>query len=273
MGREEHRVEPGSKVSLGKIDPRGTPGLSGSKDEQRARAERELAENVSAIAALQERLYAENKTAVLVVLQGMDTSGKDGVIRHVFSGVNPQGCHVTSFKKPSEAEADRDYLWRIHAAIPPRGEIGVFNRAHYEDVLIVRVHAFVPERVWRARYEQINQFERYLWENHVVVLKFMLHISKEEQLERLRARLEDPAKRWKFNAGDLAERARWDEYARAYEDALEKCSTAHAPWHVVPADRKWYARWAISGTVRRALEAINPTPPKVDLDPATIELV
>lgn len=275
-GGDSLRVKPGTCVDLSKIDTSGTPGLRVSPGEKNAdtktRAEGELAADVKRIAKLQEVLYAENKTALLVVLQGMDTSGKDGVIRHVFSGVNPQGCHVTSFKKPSEAEADRDYLWRIHAAVPAKGEIGIFNRAHYEDVLIVRVHGYVPEAQWRARYAQINEFEHYLTSNHVVVLKFMLHISKEEQRERLQARLDDPEKRWKFQPGDLAERKLWDKYQAAYEDALSACSTDWAPWHVIPADRKWYARWAIARVVRETLEAIGPQFPKAAEDYAGVRV-
>jgi PPK2 family polyphosphate:nucleotide phosphotransferase len=261
-----HRIEPGTRVTLAGIDPAGTSGFPTVKGEKngdaKARAESELAAEVKRIAKLQDVLYAESKTALLVVLQGMDTSGKDGVIRHVFSGVNPQGCHVTSFKKPSEAEADRDYLWRIHAAVPAKGEIGIFNRAHYEDVLIVRVHGYVPEAQWRERYAQINEFERYLTLNHVVVLKFMLHISKDEQRERLQARIDDPEKRWKFQPGDLAERKVWEKYQTAYEDAVSTCSTEHAPWYVIPADRKWYARWAIARVVRETLEAIKPEFPE-----------
>jgi PPK2 family polyphosphate:nucleotide phosphotransferase len=272
-----HTVAPGTKLKLAAIDTAGTLGLAPKKGEKngdlKARAEAEMKDDTERIAALQEVLYAENKSALLVVLQGMDTSGKDGVIRHVFSGVNPQGCHVTSFKKPSEAEADRDYLWRIHAAVPPKGEIGIFNRAHYEDVLIVRVHNFVPESVWRSRYEQINEFEHYLSGNHVRMLKFMLHISKDEQKQRLQARLDDPAKRWKFNPADVAERAHWQLYQAAYEDALSKCSTAWAPWHVIPADRKWYARWAIARIVREALEEMNPKTPKATFDPKAIKIV
>jgi PPK2 family polyphosphate:nucleotide phosphotransferase len=265
-------VAPGDKFRLADIDPTATPALSGSKEEERARAERELAENAARIAQLQELLWAENQRALLVILQGMDTSGKDGVIRHVFSGVNPQGCVVTSFKKPSESEADRDYLWRIHAAVPARGTIGIFNRAHYEDVLIVRVHGFVPREVWGARYEQINAFEKHLSENHVTILKFMLHISKEEQLERLRARLEDPSKLWKFNPADVSEREHWGEYMKAYEDAVSKCSTRWAPWHVVPADKKWYARWVVAKVVRAALEKMDPKPPAPTFDPASVVL-
>jgi PPK2 family polyphosphate:nucleotide phosphotransferase len=269
-----HRIAPGSVVDLSTIKPDDASAFATTKGEKngdtKARAERETAEHSATIAKLQEVLYAENKAALLVILQGMDTSGKDGVIRHVFSGVNPQGCRVTSFKKPSEAEADRDYLWRIHREVPAKGEIAVFNRAHYEDVLIVRVHNFVPSSQWEERYEQINQFERYLTQNHVVVLKFMLHISKDEQRERLQARLDDPDKRWKFQPADLAEREKWDDYQLAYEAAVSRCSTEHAPWYVIPADRKWYARWAIARVVRETLEAMNPRFPKATFDHKSI---
>lgn len=265
-----HLIKPDDKVGLSKIDPRSSPGFDGKKDDNKERAERETAKNVARIAELQERLYAENTRALLVVLQGMDTSGKDGVVRHVFSGLNPQGCHVTSFKKPSEAEADRDFLWRIHAAVPPKGDIAVFNRAHYEDVLVVRVHNFVPEKVWKKRYDMINEFERYISENGVRVVKFMLHISKDEQAERLRARIEDPSKRWKFSPQDLAERKFWGDYQAAYEDVLSRCSTKHAPWHVIPADRKWYRDWAVSTVLCEVMEEMDPKPPKIDFDPATI---
>lgn len=272
MSMDAHVIRPGSGVELSKLSPRSTPGFDGTKDENKERAEKETTKNVSRMAELQEKLYAENSRALLVVLQGMDTSGKDGVVRHVFSGLNPQGCHVTSFKKPSEAEADRDFLWRIHAAVPAKGEIGVFNRAHYEDVLVVRVHNYVPEKVWKKRYEMINEFERYVSENGVRVVKFMLHISKEEQAERLRARIEEPSKRWKFSMQDLEERKLWNEYMRAYEDLLSKCSTAWAPWHVIPADRKWYRDWAISRVLREVMEEMDPRPPKLTFDPKTVEV-
>lgn len=259
-------IAPNTKVHLADIDPRSTPDFDDRGNSAKERAAADVAANVIACADLQARLYAENKNALLVVLQGMDTSGKDGAVRHVFSGLNPQGCHVTSFKKPSEAEADRDFLWRIHAAIPPRGEIAVFNRAHYEDVLIVRVHNFVPEKVWSARYDMINQFEHYLTTNHVRIVKIMLHISKEEQRERLQARIDDPNKNWKFQPGDVEERKFWDDYQAAYETILERCSTPWAPWHVVPADRKWYRDWAISRIIRAHLEDLNPQFPAPSLD-------
>ncbi len=292
-----HRIKPDSRVRLAQIDPDDTSGfvpkISPHKADTNANkskankskankskantstvdkhAIKQLASdqvdaNIARVVTLQELLYAENRLGILVVLQGMDTSGKDGVIRSVFSGINPQGCHVKSFKKPSEAEADRDFLWRIHAAIPARGEIGVFNRAHYEDVLIVRVHNFVPEAVWRRRYDMINQFEEYLTNNNIVILKFMLHISKDEQKERLQARLDDPSKHWKFNPADVAERKHWDDYQRAYEAILEKCSTPHAPWYVIPANKKWYRNWAISTILRKTMEEVNPKAPKATFD-------
>jgi len=278
------RVRPGPKFKLKDHDPSGTPGLAdlldkhklpkGGKhgDETKEAAAAAAAENVRAIAALQDRLYAENKQCLLVVLQGMDTSGKDGAIRGVFSGVNPQGCKVTSFKKPTEAEADRDFLWRIHAAVPARGEIGVYNRAHYEDVLIVRVHNFVPPAIWGKRYEMINDCERYLVENHVKIIKCFLHISKDEQLERLKARLDDPAKNWKFSMQDVEERKHWAAYQQAYEAALSKCATKAAPWYIVPANRKWYRNLAISKIVRETLEAMNPRTPKPMVDLSKVVL-
>jgi PPK2 family polyphosphate:nucleotide phosphotransferase len=270
-----HRIKPNARVRLADIDPDSAPGFPSKKREKTAikdEAAKQVASNLQRIAELQELLYAQNQTSMLVVLQGMDTSGKDGVVRGVFSGINPQGCHITSFKKPSEAEADRDFLWRIHAQVPARGEINVFNRAHYEDVLIVRVHNFVPENVWRKRYDMINQFEQYLTNNHVVIVKFMLHISKDEQKARLQARLDDPAKRWKFNPADVQERKHWDDYQRAYETVLEKCSTTHAPWYVIPANKKWYRNWAISTILRQSLEEIDPKAPKATFDPKAITI-
>lgn len=251
----------GRKVRLADWDPRSTPGCD-SKEEA---AER-LAKTIARLDDLQYRLYAEGRRSLLIVLQGMDTSGKDGVTRHVMTAFNPQGCRVVSFKVPSAEEAAHDFLWRIHRAAPARGEIVVFNRSHYEDVLVVRVHGLVPREVWSARYEAINRFERHLGENGTTVLKFFLHISAKEQRERLLARLEDPAKHWKFSEGDLAEREHWDAYQRAYEDALAKCSTREAPWYVIPADRKWYRDWAIAEIVAKTLERMAPRPPKVTLE-------
>jgi len=213
---------------------------------------------------LQTALYAESKRALLVVFQGRDASGKDGLTRKVFGPLNSQGCVVTSFKRPTEYELARDYLWRIHQAVPPRGTIGIFNRSHYEDVLVVRVHELVSKAVWSKRYAQINEFEHMLSENGVTILKFFLHISREEQKERLLERIHDPLKNWKFQVGDLAERKRWDEYTEAYEDALEKCSTEWAPWYVVPADRKSSRNLLVAQVVVDAMERMNPQFPRVD---------
>jgi PPK2 family polyphosphate:nucleotide phosphotransferase len=216
------------------------------------------------IAARQEALYAEGRHALLVVLQGRDASGKDGTLRRVFGPVNPQGLTTTSFKRPTDDELAHDYLWRVHRAIPPLGSIGIFNRSHYEDVLVVRVEGLVPESEWSQRYRQINEFERLLVENRVVVLKFLLHISREEQRRRLEERLEDPRKNWKFREGDLRARARWDDYTLAYQEALARCSTAHAPWYVVPADRNASRNFLVADTVASTLDALDPKFPAGD---------
>lgn len=263
MGLEsELRVAPGKGVKLKDIDPASSPGLKGNGQTAKAKAEELLEKNRERLEKLQYRLWAENERSVLLILQGMDTSGKDGVVRHVAAGLNPEGCRVTSFKKPSEVEVDHDFLWRIHQACPAKGELGVFNRSHYEDVLIVRVHGLVPEKVWKARYEAINAFEATLAAEGTSVLKCFLHISKEEQKRRLIARLEDPEKNWKFNPGDVEERKRWGEYQEAYEDALRKCSTEAAPWYVVPSDQKWYRNWAVSELLVNELERLAPKAPK-----------
>ena len=258
---ELHVVTPGDGVRLNVIDPSRTPGLSGPNDLEKAAAIRELAQNAEQMKLLQRRLYAESKRSLLIVLQGMDCGGKDGTIRHVLGPLNPQGMRVASFKKPTDEELSHDFLWRIHKQAPTRGEIGVFNRSHYEDVLVVRVLGLVSETQWRTRYDRINEFERNLTESGTRILKFMLHISRDEQKERLEARLADPDKAWKFNMSDLDTRSRWDEYMHAYEDAITKCSTEHAPWHVIPADKKWYRNWAISQIVLRELEQMDPSPP------------
>jgi PPK2 family polyphosphate:nucleotide phosphotransferase len=227
---------------------------------------------VDRIGELQELLYAEHRHKVLIVLQGMDTSGKDGTVRKVLRETSPQGVRVVSFKKPSETELDRDYLWRVHAQVPGRGELVVFNRSHYEDVLVVRVHSLVPKSVWKKRFDQINDFERMLADEGTTILKFFLHISRDEQRERLQARLDDPTKRWKFEHGDLAERKLWNDYMRAYEDVLDKTSTEYAPWTVVPADRKFMRDFLVAGAVVKALEKLKmkyPDPP--DVQGVTIE--
>jgi PPK2 family polyphosphate:nucleotide phosphotransferase len=210
---------------------------------------------------LQDALYAEGRRALLVVLQGRDTSGKDGTIRKVFGPLDPLGIVIAGFKAPTPTELAHDFLWRVHQAVPPKGFIGVFNRSHYEDVLVVRVHGLVPESVWRPRYEQINAFERILTENGVTILKFFLHISRDEQRERLLARLEDPTKYWKFSAGDLAERDRWDAYTAAYEEALAQTTTTEAPWYVVPADKKYVRDLAVAQIVVDTLERMDPKYP------------
>jgi PPK2 family polyphosphate:nucleotide phosphotransferase len=229
-----------------------------------------LESHAARLAALQAALGAEGTRALLIVLQGRDACGKDGTVRRVFSGLNPAYAGVTSFKRPSALELRHDYLWRIHQAVPARGTIGIFNRSHYEDVLTVRVHGLVPEPVWRRRYEQINAFERMLADEGTVIRKFFLHVSKEEQRKRLEERLDDPAKNWKFEPGDLQERARWDDYTAAYEEMLERCSTAWAPWYVVPADRNKPRDFLVAEAVVAALEEMNPRYPEAD--PAVLKM-
>lgn len=236
----------------------------------RGKAEARTAEDIAAIAELQNRLYAEGQRALLIVLQATDTGGKDGTIRNVLGPLNPQGVQVTSFKAPSSTELAHDYLWRIHQAVPAKGMIGVFNRSHYEDVLVVRVHGLAPLEMIEQRYDQINAFERHLSENQVTILKFFLHISRDEQKARLQARLDDPSKHWKFNPDDLKERARWREYEEAFEIALARCSTRHAPWFVIPADRKWYRNAVVARIIRRTLEDMDPRYPKESYDAARI---
>ena len=248
---------PGKKFRMSDVK---TDDTGHFKDKEEAAAE--VKKNLKKLAAMQELLYAEAKHAVLIVLQAMDTGGKDGAISHVFSGVNPQGCSVTSFKVPTELEKAHDFLWRIHSAVPRRGMIGIFNRSHYESVLVERVHNLVPKRVWRARYDQINGFEAMLADEGVTILKFFLHISKDEQKRRLQARLDDREKHWKFSVNDLKERQFWDDYQEAYEDAIGKCSTKAAPWFVVPADHKWYRNWVLSDTIVRALHKLHMEYPK-----------
>lgn len=223
----------------------------------KAEAKREFGRLNKHLQDHQQRLYADGRHALLVVLQGMDASGKDGTVRHVFRGVNPQGVRVQSFKQPTPEEARHDFLWRIHAAVPPLGMIGVFNRSHYEDVLVSRVHALVPERVWRRRYDEINDFERMLTGAGVTVVKFMLHISPEEQARRFERRLRDPRRHWKFSASDLQERERWDQYQEAYADVVRRCSTEWAPWTVVPADRKWYRNLVVARSIVAVLRAMD----------------
>jgi len=249
-------ASPGTKIRLADFDARHVEGKWKKKS-----AREQAQKNVAALADLAYRLYAEDRRALLLVLQGMDTAGKDGTIRHVMSGVNPQSCQVVSFKQPSAEELDHDFLWRIHKAVPRRGHIGIFNRSQYEDVLVVRVHKLVPEAEWKSRYERINEFEKLLAEGGLTILKCFLHISRQEQRQRLQARLDDPNKRWKFSHGDIQERKLWNDYQRAYEDALTKCNTEHAPWHIIPADRKWYRNLVISRLMRDRLQRMDPQYP------------
>jgi PPK2 family polyphosphate:nucleotide phosphotransferase len=252
-GTRLHRVKPGGSVDLAKLDPADTSAAPGDKETTQLT----LFPLAEQLAALQDLLWANAGPRVLVVLQGMDTSGKGGTVKRVFGAVNPAGLRVTSFKAPTSTELSRDYLWRIHAEVPSRGEIGVFDRSHYEDVLAVRVHELVPDERWRKRFDHINQFERMLADEGTTIVKLFLHISKEEQRERLQARLDEPRKRWKFRLSDLDARAEWDAYQAAYTDVLEKTSTAHAPWHVIPADKKWYRDWAIATIMIATLESLE----------------
>jgi PPK2 family polyphosphate:nucleotide phosphotransferase len=250
------RVEPGAAVDLTAIDPGATDGAPGGGDKDETKATfKDLRHELR---DLQTRLWAEREQALLVVLQAMDAGGKDGTVKHVFRGANPMGIRVTSFKKPSESELDHDFLWRVHAVAPAKGEIGVFNRSHYEDVLVVRVHELVPEEVWRPRYDTIRAFEDGLTRAGTRVVKLYLHISKEEQKRRFDARRDTPEKRWKWNAQDLVERKRWDDYRAAYEEAITATSTDTAPWFVVPADHKWYRNWAVSRILLETLHDMDP---------------
>ncbi|MBL8531044.1 MAG: polyphosphate kinase 2 family protein [Hyphomonadaceae bacterium] len=261
------RIAPKAKAPLKGRDP-----LCEHLFPDKQEAEEALRADAKAIDAMQDVLWAERKRALLVVLQGIDTSGKDGTVRGVFNSCGPLGVAVTAFGKPSEEELSHDYLWRVHKAVPKRGMIGVFNRSHYEDVLVVKVRGLAPAAEVERRYEQINAFEKHLTENGVTVLKFMLHISKDEQRKRLQERLDDPKKHWKFNPGDLEDRALWDDYVAAYDTMLERCSTAHAPWRVTPADKKWRRNAIISAVVRRTLEEMNPAYPKAEFDPKAITI-
>ena len=255
-------VEPGSKVRLAKIDP----GFAGKHISRKA-AVAATAEQVERIARLQYLLYADASQSLLIVLQGLDAAGKDGLIRHLFSGVNPQGVSVSAFKKPTETEAAHDFLWRVHQAAPAKGEIAIYNRSHYEDVLIVRVHKLVPRAVWSKRYDLINDFEENLSHDGTRILKFYLHISPKEQLERFKARLEDPARQWKISEADYAEREFWPQYVEAYDDALERTSTKRAPWYIIPANHKWFRNLAVSQIIADTMEEMGLTlpPPRADL--------
>ena len=261
------RPEPDKPITLADYDP----GYKGEYPDRDA-AEDQLKANRARLRDLQEVLWAEGKHALLIILQAMDAGGKDGTIRHVMRGVNPQGVQVTGFKVPTPEELAHDFLWRIHQHTPARGTISIFNRSHYEDVLVVRVENFVPPEVWQARYDHINNFERLLVDSGVTILKFYLHISKDEQKERFEDRLNEPDKNWKFSRGDLKVRAKWNQYMAAYEDALTRCNTEYAPWHIVPANRKWYRNLVISNTIIEALERLDMQypAPEPDLDQIVI---
>jgi PPK2 family polyphosphate:nucleotide phosphotransferase len=259
---KELAVTPGKKLSLAKFDPEETLGW-----QKGHKTKASLEKSLEKLDKLQYLLYAEHKRALLIVLQGLDAAGKDGTIRHVMSGVNPQGCTVTPFKEPTPEEAEHDFLWRIHKAVPQYGDIGIFNRSQYEDVLVPRVHGLVPKDVWSRRYDQINEFEETLYQNNVKILKFFLHISKDEQKKRFQQRIDDPDRRWKISEADFAERKFWDDYTAAYEAALAKCSTPHAPWFIIPANKKWFRNLAVSHIITETLEEMHMKfpPPTVDV--------
>ena len=269
MDTDRYRVEPGTGLELADHDPRDRSLFAGDKEAGKEET-RELNKRLE---ALQELLYAEGRQKVLIVLQAMDAGGKDGTIRHVFDGVNPQGVKVASFKRPTPVELAHDYLWRVHRHTPGAGEIVIFNRSHYEDVLVVRVHELVPPERWRRRYRHIVEFERLLAEEGTTIRKFFLHISRQEQKERFQSRLDEPHKRWKFAKGDLAERRRWEDYMRAFEAALSKTSTDFAPWYVIPADRKWYRNLVISRILVETLEGLGMSypDPAEDLDGIVVD--
>ena len=260
------RVSQADKIRLSKIDPDDTGGASKKK------ACKLFADLRGEISLLQERLFAEHQRSLLILFQAMDTGGKDGALKALCSGLNPAGLEVARFQAPTQAELDHDFLWRAHKVTPTKGMIGIWNRSHYEDVLVVRVHKLVAKKVRKARYGQIKSFEKILGENGTTIVKFMLHISKDEQKKRLQARIENPKKRWKFSPADLQERALWDNYQEAYEDAINCCATDYAPWYVVPANHKWARDLAIVEVVLRVLKKMNPCYPKIRFDPAAVTI-
>ncbi|HEX3073615.1 MAG TPA: polyphosphate kinase 2 family protein [Ignavibacteriales bacterium] len=271
MNLKKFLAEPGQKIKLSDYPTDETGGLSGKEE-----AEELLLANISKMIKLQEKLYASDKYSLLLIFQGMDASGKDGAIKSVMSGLNPQGCQVTSFKQPSQEDLDHDYLWRIHKQAPERGRIGIFNRSHYEDVLIVRVREllaaqkipkeFIDNDIWGKRYRQISDFEKHLYENGTKIIKFFLHISKDEQKKRFLKRIDDPAKNWKFAEGDIKERAFWDEYQKCYGEAISGTSKDRAPWYIIPADRKWFARYIISEIIVNTMEKMDIDYPRLSAE-------
>lgn len=271
METKKFLVKPGSKIQLAKIDTTYTGEFPSKSDAKKA-----LRNNIAKLTELQDKLYAQDKYSLLIIFQAMDAAGKDGTIKHVMSGLNPQGTQVTSFKQPSQTELDHGYLWRINQALPERGRIGIFNRSHYEEVLVVRVHnlvkfqkipeRFKTEKIWKMRYEQINNFEKYLFENGIIIVKFFLHISRDEQKERFLKRIDDPAKNWKFSMGDIEERKFWNEYQIAYQEALSATSKKHSPWYIIPADKKWFARLVVSQVIVESMKKLKPEYPLLSKD-------
>ena len=266
---ERYWVKPGAEVDLVKIDGNEKVLFKGVGKEE---IQRQFDELQTELQELQKRLYAQNKHRILVVMQAMDTGGKDGCIKHVFSRIDPQGIHVRSFKKPSEEELSYDFLWRVHSKVPHRGQLVIFNRSHYEDIIAVRVKKIFPDEVWKRRQRHVVEFERMLAEEGTTIVKIFLHISKEEQKNRLEARLADPIKHWKINPDDLVDRARWDDFMRAYEDVMQKTSTEFAPWYVVPADRKWYRNLCVARIMLDTLKKLNMEYPAINWDPKTIKI-
>lgn len=267
---EHYRVKPNQKISLAKIDPAEKKLLG---DDLRKAGEKRFAKLQDELQVLQKVLYAQGKHRILVVIQAMDTGGKDGCVKHVFADVDPQGVKVTAYKAPSAEELAHDYLWRVHANVPANGELAIFNRSHYEDIIAVRVKKLSPEAVWSKRYSHILNFEKMLVEEGTTIIKIFLHISKEEQKLRLEARLKEPAKHWKFNPHDLADRAKWGEFMTAYEETLSKTSSSYAPWYVIPADRKWYRNLAVAEIIVGELKKLKMTYPEPDWDPKTVKVV
>src|SRR5690348_2064987 len=264
--REKLIVRPDKRVTLADWDPEATLGL------EKGSAVEQTEKSIARLDELQYLMYAEHRRALLVVLQGMDGAGKDGTIRHVMRSFNPQGCRVTSFKAPTAEEADHDFLWRVHRVVPASGEVAIFNRSHYEDVLAARVRKLVPKTVWLGRYDHINRFEQLLTDSGIVITKFFLHINKEEQRRRFEERLREPTKQWKLSPSDFEDRKHWDDYVAAYEDALTRCSTPDAPWFIVPADKKWFRNFAVSRILVETLEALDMRFPKPTFDLSRIKL-
>ncbi|MFO7973313.1 MAG: polyphosphate kinase 2 family protein [Candidatus Hydrogenedentota bacterium] len=264
---ERYIVKPGQCFDLAECDPSDTAGFKNKSSAKKA-----FNENVDRLGELQYLMYAENKRALLIVLQAMDAGGKDGTIRHVMAGMNPQGCKVTSFKVPSAREASHDYLWRIHNSVPAKGEVGIFNRSHYEDVVTVKVKGLVSIDVWSKRFDHINDFERMLTDNNVHILKFFLNVSKDEQLKRLKRRLKDPRRMWKASEADFEERKFWDDYQAAYSEAVARCNTENAPWYIVPSDKKWFRNLVVSKIICETLESLEMEFPQTAFDVSKIKV-